>query len=194
MDVTRLLQQCKICSKTFQFKCRLEEHMKTHKIADAQICCVCKKQFRRNDFFIKHQNECNFNKNKQNNITCVSHNKTKNEEFVPSFALIFNNSSEDVDFDITKNLIQSLFQNDELQTLTNNLEPLVTHPCIRSSAPPSSSHSNYHCVYRESKDKVKHLESIGQSLASSVKRNVAKAVSKNESIAEVLYSLILIVQ
>ena len=125
MDVTKPLQQCTICSKMFQFKCRLGEHMKMHKKAEAQICSVCKKQFRRSKCFIKHQNECNFNKNRNNNITCVSHNGTKNEEFVLSFTLTFNNSSEDLDFDITKNLTQSLFQNDEPETF-NNLETFAT--------------------------------------------------------------------
>ena len=51
-------------------------------------------------------------------ITCVSHNETKkNEEFVPSFPLTFNNSSEDYDFDITMNLTQSFFQHYEPESL-----------------------------------------------------------------------------
>ena len=43
--------------------------------------------------------------------------KQKNEEFMPSFALTFINSSEDVDFDITMNLNQSLFQHYEPEIL-----------------------------------------------------------------------------
>ena len=34
-------------------------------------------------------------------------------------------------FDITKNLPQSHSQNNEPETLNNNLEPLAAQPCIR---------------------------------------------------------------
>ena len=43
--------------------------------------------------------------------------KQKNEEFVPSFLLTFNSSSEDYDFDITMNLTQSFFQHYEPESL-----------------------------------------------------------------------------
>lgn len=78
-------------------------------------------------------------------------------------------------FDITKNLPQSHFQNNEPETLNNNLEPLAAQPCIRWLVPPSSSHSNYYHVYREPKEKGKNLGSMVQSLASLVNRNVIKS-------------------
>ena len=68
MDVIKPLQQCTICSKMFQFKfkCWLKDHMKLHSKAEAQICSVCKIQFRRIDLSKKQQTECNFSNSNKN--------------------------------------------------------------------------------------------------------------------------------
>ena len=101
MDVIKPLQQCTICSKMFQFKCQLKDHIEMHIKAEAQICSARKIQFRRNYLLNKYQTEYDFNKNKKN-ISGKNHNETNNEEFVPSFALTCNNSNVDICFDITK--------------------------------------------------------------------------------------------
>ena len=60
-------------------------------------------KFRRNDFLKEHQTECNFNNNNDKNISSKNHNETNNE-FVPSVTLIYNNSDQHIDFDITVKL------------------------------------------------------------------------------------------
>ena len=64
----KTLFECNKCSKIFQYKCRLQAHLKNH--TDMKVCEVCNQKFRRLDLFEAHQNVC-FN--------------VDNDKFVPSF-------------------------------------------------------------------------------------------------------------
>ena len=53
--------------------------------------------------------------------------KTVMKQFVPSFLLTFYNSNEDIGFDITKNLPQSHFQNNEPESACVILPILISN-------------------------------------------------------------------
>ena len=60
---------CPTCGKTFAFKCRLVEHMKTHSVE--KVCPKCARKFKRPDFFQMHVVACN----KEDKV-CLTRNKT----------------------------------------------------------------------------------------------------------------------
>ena len=76
MHLFRLKKQTTENVADTTFKCRLEEHMKMHKQAEVQVCSVCKKQFRRNNFVLLNI-KMSVTSTKIKIITCVGHNETK---------------------------------------------------------------------------------------------------------------------
>ena len=168
---------CPECSKSFEFKCKLDRHLKYHTSSTSKVCPKCKTSFRRIDHFESHLGKCN------------NHADDNDELFLPSFCDFETSMRSDDEQSFHEDQIVPSLEDDVLNEVTLEL-PEEQHTLNASEEQLNEGSNNIEQkermkererFYKERQRKSRNLENIIKTISSPVKKGVIKNMMEENS-------------
>ena len=155
--------QCSICDVQFQYKSKLERHIRSH--SNVKKRTSCEKTFRREDYLLNHIKVC--------------FPPDQDESFVPSFTQeleqsVMNENSEEL-LDVTDNV-----ENEPNELLHSDVNE-ASSPIV-----PMKTKAQYFKEQREVVSKTRHLETLISEMKSPVKKKVVRRLDRDSLLTDVL--------